>query len=43
MDEEYIFEDEYLKKITDLIVLSTNIQNNNTRQKYFFELLELRI
>lgn len=43
MEEQNIFEPEYLKKITDLIILSTTTENNNIRQTYFFELLELGI
>jgi len=43
MDVNYNFDSEYLKKITELIILSTTTENNNLRQTYFFELLELGI
>ncbi len=41
MDENYSFDLQYLNKIADLIILSTKTENNNLRQTYFFELLEL--
>ena len=39
--DDFNFDINNLKRIVELIILSINTENNNIRQKYFFELLEL--
>ena len=41
MVEQINFDKDYLLKLKDLIVLSTTTTNNNIRQKYFYELLDI--